>query len=178
MIDLNNDANRLTVRRIFPNLADESFVVSSPEDSDYNCIAWAIGDEEAFWDPTQVTMAGKVMGGIYWPSGVALTNELPTFIEVFSRQGFEECGNGHLEGNLEKIALYVDSATGLFRHVARQLESGEWTSKLGGLHDIEHLAPSDLAGDAYGEPTIYMARPRKRYPHPRLGQGWQDEGGG
>ena len=48
---------------------------------------------------------------------------------------------------------------GEFTHVALQLPTGRWTSKLGGLEDIEHDTLKALEGIDYGEPVRFMKRP-------------------
>ena len=45
------------------------------------------------------------------------------------------------------------------QHVARQLESGLWTSKLGLSVDISHSL-HDLEGDTYGEVAALLCRAR------------------
>ena len=78
--------------------------------------------------------------------------------------GFEACANGVLTAGVEKIALFADERG--FTHVARQLESGRWTSKLGSDCDIEHeleaLEGFDDSPDAYryGRVVGFMSRLR------------------
>ena len=71
---------------------------------------------------------------------------------------YVRCDTPELEEGCEKIAIYaiVDKPT----HVARQLPNGRWTSKLGGLKDIEHATLDDLAGPIYGYPALFMRRLR------------------
>ncbi len=40
----------------FPRLTPENHRVTSPAMIDYNCIAWAAGDTESWWEP-----------GVFWP---------------------------------------------------------------------------------------------------------------
>jgi hypothetical protein len=49
---------------MFPGLAHGGYQVTSPRDSDYNCIAWAAGDTHNWWWP------GGDVGKEYWPAGV------------------------------------------------------------------------------------------------------------
>ncbi len=53
--------------------------------------------------------------------------------------------------------VYV-TADGKPQHVARQLSSGLWASKLGRLEDIEHEL-AGLDGKLYGTAQTFMARP-------------------
>jgi hypothetical protein len=66
------------------------------------------------------------------------------------------CDAAEQEPGYEKITIYVKDSTPA--HVARQLPSGEWTSKLGGGHDIRHEQLSGLEGDEYGEAVAHLKR--------------------
>jgi hypothetical protein len=57
----------------------------------------------------------------------------------------------------EKVAIFADEL-GEPRHAARQLGSGEWTSKLGDHVDIEHEDLDVVGGHLYGEPRMYLRR--------------------
>lgn len=76
---------------------------------------------------------------------------------VFRLLGYEPCDDGSLEAGVEKIAIYGD-ALGMALHVARQIQSGRWTSKMGDLADIEHDEPEDVESALYGTVRRYMAR--------------------
>ena len=57
------------------------------------------------------------------------------------------------------LAAYVyESLSGYVVHMARQLPTDRWTSKLGGLEDIEHASPAELEGREYGIVVQYMRR--------------------
>ena len=69
------------------------------------------------------------------------------------------CDNSEPEPGFEKIAVY--GKVGKFSHVARLLESGNWTSKLGTLEDIEHDDLDSLTEDldnSYGQPLVFLRR--------------------
>ena len=36
----------------YPNLAITDYNVTSPKSQEYNCFAWAAGDQERWWQPT------------------------------------------------------------------------------------------------------------------------------
>src|SRR5437867_2945073 len=114
---------------VFPNLRSTAYDVISPATPRYNCIAWAAGDDQRWWEPTHV-------GGCYWPPGVPKTFTLDSYLQAFQQQGYELCNTGALEPGYEKVAIYSDQ-NGLPTHAARQLPRGTWTSKLGKLVDIE-----------------------------------------
>ena len=78
--------------------------------------------------------------------------------------GYEVCENGVLEQGFEKVAIYVDTRS-VPTHMARQLDNGNWTSKLGQSFDIRHDAPDNLDGDNYGATAVYM---KKRIDSPSV----------
>lgn len=144
----------IEIRRIFPSLSAEARQ-TSPKDDCYNCIAWAAGDTDHHWWPTPVPT-----NGVYWPVEPEETQE--GFVRAFRTLGYEPCGDGQLEEGIEKLVLYVDPQ-GVPTHMARQLESGKWSSKMGILlEDIEHPTPDELCGPAYGRIALFLARPKYR----------------
>ncbi len=81
------------------------------------------------------------------------------FINLFEiAGGYAKCGDASLEEGQEKVAIYQTS-TQEFSHVARQKENGIWTSKLGKLHDIDHVDPFVLEKD-YGPIVQFLKRHR------------------
>ena len=78
-------------------------------------------------------------------------------MRLFAREGYSLCEDDALEQGYEKIALYA--FVGHFTHVARQLEDGRWSSKLGSLELITHPSLSSLAGGIYGYVHCIMRRP-------------------
>ena len=131
----------------FPRLTPENHRSTSPPTLDYNCIAWAAGDTENWWQP-----------GVYWPTAVpAKDYGISVLEEAFRRMGYELCDDAGLEAGFEKVAFYGDND--MHTHAARQLPSGRWTSKLGKADDIEHDTPDDVAGGIYGEVVEIMKRP-------------------
>ncbi|WP_158080810.1 hypothetical protein [Pelomonas sp. KK5] len=131
------------------NLA--SLSITSPIDWKYNCVAWAVGLNNTWLEPSP---AGS------WPVAHA-GSSIDAYAVMFNHYGFVDAADGKKEKGLEKIVIYGDSA-GNFLHVARQLENGKWTSKLGGESDITHATPQTLAGKIYGTPLKYMARPKQK----------------
>lgn len=134
----------------FPNTIHTPFILTSPETPDYNCIAWAFGDNERCYWPD---------GIYYWPDGITHAETLAAFIELYSSINYEVCDSGILEEGYEKIAIFAlnNSPT----HAARQLTCGNWTSKLGESFDVMHTIASMNDGPTYGNATVYMKRPRQ-----------------
>ena len=139
------------LERVFPKLVSTGYQVTSPATTDYNCIAWAAGDDAEWWWPDR-------SGFGYWPPHIERAETLEAFIAAYGTLGYEPCADGELEADHEKVALYVD-AHSKPTHAARQLPSGNWTSKLGEWEDIEHNSPEGVAGMVYGTVRQYLRRP-------------------
>lgn len=95
--------------RDFPRLTPENHRVTSPPAIEYNCIAWAAGDTENWWQP-----------GVYWPvESPAPGYGIAALEETFKALGFEPCDDDRPEPGSEKVALYGDEL--LYTHAARQI---------------------------------------------------------
>jgi len=140
------------IRSLFPN---SQCAVASPATIDYNCIAWAAEDTTRGWWPT----------GGYWPPGVERRRTVQRFVAAFGTLGYEPCDSPELECNYDKVAIYVDLLNRP-THMARQLPSGWWTSKLGLLEDIIHRTLSEIEGTGipddrdYGRVAAILKRSR------------------
>lgn len=134
----------------FPRLMLHNHRVTSPASFDYNCIAWAAGDTQHWWQP-----------GGWWPKNLPLTDFSIAALELaFLSLGYADCEmDDSFEPGFEKVVLY--SSGPWYTHAARQLRTGEWTSKLGKAEDIQHDSPDALAGGIYGEVVRIMKRPNK-----------------
>ena len=136
------------LRQLFPGL--EVFEITSPPDTRYNCIAWAAGDTRRWWWPGEVSFS-------YWPPGVPREESIATFIDAFVTLGYEPATSGILDPLYDKVAIFA-SGDGVPTHMARQLDDGSWTSKLGALEDITHADVSGVSGSEYGEVTVFLQR--------------------
>lgn len=134
----------------FPNLKITPFRETSPTTPFYNCIGFAAGETDRWWWP---------VGSCYWPSDAPRVETIEAFVAAFQTLGYELCDNGELEPDFEKVAIYVNSSDRP-THMARQLASGKWTSKLGSDIDIEHDELSGLEGSEYGIAQHFLRRPR------------------
>ncbi len=137
-----------------PNLTTDNHTVQSPFTPRYNCIGWAAGSNVQWWWP---------VGRYYWPPHIPREETVEAFILAFGTLGYVACGDGSLEDDFEKIAIYAISAGGILSptHAARQRPNGRWTSKLGPSEDIEHTTPENVNCPTYGVPVRYLKRPRK-----------------
>ena len=139
------------IETAFAALTVAGYAVTSPTDDEYNCIAWAVGEQDNWWWPDMLRVA-------YWPAGIVREETIEAFIAAFGTVGFEVCDNAELEAGYEKIALFTD-ARGLPTHAAKLLPSGIWASKLGNWEDITHNALDGVSGRLYGNPVQFLRRP-------------------
>ncbi len=136
------------VQATFPNLQIGGFLVTSGHTCTYNCIAWAAGDSENWWWPSVDD---------YWPETVPREETIDAFKLAFQTRGYEPCDDGDVESGYEKVAIYA--IAGWPKHMARQLPTGAWTSKLGKAWDIEHSSLESVECDDYGRTVQYLRRP-------------------
>jgi hypothetical protein len=141
------------IESLFPNLASAGYRITSPATPDYNCIAWAAGDEENWWWPDP-------FGDYFWPSQAAREETVEAYAAAYHTLGYELCSSAEVEAEFEKIALYVN-ASGVPTHATRQQPSGVWTSKVGQLEDIEHITLEALQGETYGSVGLILRRPNR-----------------
>ena len=139
----------LPLEDIFPRLRGSGYLIDSPQDPAYNCIAHAAADKNSRWWP-------DVAGEDTWPEGVPREETREAFVAAFATLGYTVCAGEEREPGFEKVALFAD-AQGVPTHAARQLESTSWTSKLGGLEDIRH-ALHDREGTTYGSVLLILKR--------------------
>ena len=130
----------------FPGLRGSVFDITSPP-ADYNCIAYAAGDESRWWSH---------LTGYYWPA--ERLPRIEALRAVFETLGYALCDNGELEDGYEKVALYAKGVS--WTHASRQLPTGQWTSKLGRGEDIIHPTAQILEGREYGLISCFMRRVR------------------
>jgi hypothetical protein len=124
----------------------------------YNCIAWAAGNDTHWWWPDP-------MGVGRWPANVPRVVTMDAFVKAYETLGYQLCYDNSLEVGLEKVAIFgkTNPADGSVfpTHAALQLESGEWTSKLGPLEDVRHKTVEAADGPLYGRAHYYLSRPRR-----------------
>ena len=143
-------ANYITVlHRGFPCITESNSIPTSQAASAYNCIAWAYGRDDGWFEPDAEEQC-------FWPIP-RREYSIIAFEELFSSIGYIRCTDALKEDGYIKIAIYTND-NGHPTHAARQLETGKWTSKLGKSVDIEHDSPEVLNGPQYGAPQVYMKR--------------------
>ncbi len=103
---------RRVVESSFPRLGETgAYERRSPEDLNYNCIAFASGDTDRWWWPGNYP-------GTFWPEGVSHRETIDAFVSAFESLGYETCLHGRPEPGVEKVALFVKD--GVPEHAARQ----------------------------------------------------------
>ncbi len=146
----------------FPNLREEEYRPTSPISKLYNCIAWAAGRVDRWWEPVPFT-------NYYWPPTAPLIKNLESYTKAFQSLGYEQCDDASLELGFEKVAIYCKGKRGDEpEHMARQLPSGWWTSKLGRDVDIEHQTLEGVEGNVYGHVEQVLKRPIETASSPNL----------
>jgi hypothetical protein len=133
----------------FPDLTMWGYRLTSDIDFEYNCIAWAAGDDTQQWWPEHG----------YWPPDVRRELTVDAFVDAFATRGYEPCEGDDYEPGYERIAIYVSDA-GRPLHAARQLDSERWTSKCGDSWDISHPLRA-LEGKRYGHAKYFLRRPKR-----------------
>jgi hypothetical protein len=137
---------------IYPGLTADKGKNKSPKTSVYNCVAWA-----AAWDKTRWWQPDTYEPGMYWPHGISKDGSIACFISLFESLSYRKCNSSDMEILFEKVAIY-ESPSGDFMHVAREINSGTWWSKLGEDEDIFHNSPKGLEGTSYGTAKYFLKR--------------------
>ena len=136
------------IRDSFPGLRQGEWAVTSPATTSYNCIAWAANDLRHVWWPDRHN---------YWPPESPREDTVEALISAFETLGYSRGADSELETGFEKVAIF-EKADGSPTHAARQLPSGEWTSKLGKGEDIRHQRLSAVEGAEYGTVAHVLRR--------------------
>lgn len=134
---------------LFPGLGTGAFEKTSNQTPRYNCVAWALGEDETFYFPRR-------QAPYHWPRNIPFSWDVDAIRALFRARGFEEHDSDDLEDGFDYVAVYADD-DGL-KHVARRVAAG-WTSKLGRDEDIFHERLDQLEGEEYGAVVVLLRRP-------------------
>jgi hypothetical protein len=146
-----NQEVQVWIERNYSGLLESGYIITSPDTIDYNCVAWAAENQMSWWWP-------DALGQEYWPPQAPREETLEAFIFAFSTIGYQPCETSALEIGCQKIAIYTNNQN-IPTHVARQLENGLWTSKLGSAEDIQHNNLQGLEGTpGYGQIAVILKR--------------------
>jgi len=132
-----------------PGLLLTGYTIKSCKDPSYNCVAFALGDLTHYWYDVKVR-------GYYWPPGMPSADTVEGWTAVFAVHGYVETEDSGLEPDFEKVAIYVSAECP--EHVARQIASGAWVSKMGKGYDIEHPTLEALESMRLGKLSKVMKR--------------------
>jgi hypothetical protein len=139
----------------YPALTPENSQKLSDATSRYNCIAFAAGDTNRWWEPPVDHVLDP---GQYWPEGAPTGIDLDSCVKAYQRHGFERISRETMGDDFQTIALYAHRG-GEMSHAARLNKDGSWLSKLGDLEDISHDYLASLEGDsAFGSVRLMMSR--------------------
>jgi hypothetical protein len=132
----------------FPNLSVTGYVQTSPFDPRYNCIAWAAGCSDRWWEPDPLEI-------YYWPPGAPRSYTVDSYVAAFGTLGYAPTDDNRYVSGIEKVAIYAVNRRPT--HAARQLSTDTWTSKCGRSEDISHTL-AGLVSDLYGAPVMILSR--------------------
>jgi hypothetical protein len=131
----------------FPNSFEFPFEITSPETAQYNCVAWALGDSEHWWEADE---------DFQWLDDIEYSQTLNALQSFFEKFNFQISSNLLFEIGFEKVVLYSDDGVQC-SHVSRQLDENLWTSKLGVSYDVSHNINA-LENGMYGQVALIMKR--------------------
>ncbi len=76
---MGKDTGSYLTDKSFPNSFFEPFVITSPETTEYNCLAWALNDNTKWYESDD---------DYYWFDGISRDNTLNSIFSVFEKFGF------------------------------------------------------------------------------------------
>lgn len=86
----------------FPNLQATGYTVTSPKARVPNCVGWALGEENHYWDPGMVGVKGY-----YWHPSVPREDSLSAWTQLFEIHGYRVSESADFVLGVEKVAIYV-----------------------------------------------------------------------
>jgi hypothetical protein len=139
------------VDRFFPKLRGKDIDLS-PKDFNNNCLAFALGDKNNWWEP-------PAQYGFYWPPGFSEDTTIKTVEEIIRLHGFTIETDPSVKPKTDSIAIYGEH--GQWKHFAK-FADGIWSSKLGESHDVERIDYLDLEIADYGKCVKILSRPTQK----------------
>ena len=88
------------LKKVFENLNEGDFEITSPFDPKYNCIAHAAADTEKWWWAIDTKIAGN---DVFWFNDIPKQATLENFILAFEKLGYKICESTALKKNLKKL---------------------------------------------------------------------------
>lgn len=142
--------SRSDIERDFPALVHSNYETSA-EDFNHNCLAFAVGDHNNWWEPPN----GH---GRYWPPGFPEDVTVPTVESIIRVHGFTVETDLRTNPETDAIAIYAEGNE--WTHFAK-FANGTWSCKLGDGHDIFPVRLQDLEGALYGAVVKVLSRPKQ-----------------
>ena len=140
---------RSDIERDFPALKGEEYELSG-EDFNYNCLAFALGDEGNWWEPPR----GR---GQYWPPGFPEDTTVRTVESIMRAHGFSVETDAKTWPDTDAVAIYAEGEE--WTHFAK-FANAQWSCKLGEGHDVSGIRLEHLEGALYGRVVKILQRPR------------------
>jgi len=134
----------------FPALVGKDYDLSD-EDFNNNCLGFALGDVNNWWEPPKGS-------GQYWPPGFPDDITVATVETIIRVHGFTVEITEDTQPETDAIAIYAIGKD--WTHFAK-FSSGAWTSKLGAGHDVSRVSLDDLKVDIYGTVVKILCRPKQ-----------------
>ena len=132
----------------FPALRGKKLDLS-PATLNYNCLAYALGDTNNWWQPGHRFF--------YWPDGFSHDVSVETVTSIIKLHGYtKKVSRESVERYRAAVAIY--SIGQEWTHFAKW-SNGLWSSKIGEDHDIKGVTLEDLEGRLYGKVTAILCRP-------------------
>src|SRR5262245_32862257 len=88
------------LEQIFPLLKASDYRISAPATKHYNCIAWAAGDQDSWWQ--------SELEDAYWPEGIPADGAVQSLVVLFQSLGYQVCVSRELVQEFEKVAIYAN----------------------------------------------------------------------
>jgi hypothetical protein len=155
-----DNGNYIINTRDWPNTRYHPLVIKSPKTIKYNCAAFAVGQEDYWFECADESLKQLYLGSceFHWPENILQNASLNAYIELYEQHGFEKLSslNADFVGGVTKIALYGKGDD--FMHASKQMPDGRWASKLGPLQDVEHDNLRVLEGPTYGMVKAIMQK--------------------
>ena len=136
------------VEKDFPALKQRNYGLSD-KDFNYNCLAFAMGDQHNWWEPPKG-------GGRYWPDGFPEDVTVQTVESIIRTHGYTISTDATITPETDAVAIYAEGNE--WTHFAI-FATGTWSSKLGDGHDVTHVQLQDLEGNLYGKVVKILRRP-------------------
>ena len=131
----------------FPALKSGNYELSD-QDFNFNCLAYALGDQTNWWEPPRGS-------GRYWPAGFPADVTIQTAESIIRTHGFTAELDAAIEPDTDAMYGQGHECT----HFAK-FARGVWSSKLGEGHDAVRFRLQDLEGSLYGRAVRVLSRPK------------------